>query len=82
MPNGEPPPMLEDTALAAALDRVAQVLRAFGAALEGRPIDAAASAPPPVSGDGEAIDWLALAGNAYLYPDVVLGAVAAFTAPR
>lgn len=83
MLDGDPPPLLDDTAIAAALGRVTQVLRAFGAALDGRPVEeSAAAAPAAATLDQAAPDWPALAGSAFLYPDAVLGAIDALTVRR
>jgi hypothetical protein len=79
MLDGEPPPVLDEAALAGALDRVAQVLDALGAALDRRSVEVPTMAvSPPAS----AVDLPPLAGNAYLFPDVVLGAIALLAARR
>jgi hypothetical protein len=81
MLDGEAPVLLDDAALSAVLDRAAQGLGAFGAALEGRPLpvdaDAARLAVPL-----RRAPLPELAGNAHLYPDVVLGAISFVTAGR
>ena len=76
MLDGDAPPLLDDAALAAALGRVAQVLDALRAVLDGVPV-----VPAPAQPIGVAADLPPLAGNAYLYPDVVLGTIAAITSP-
>lgn len=95
MLDGEPPPLLDEAELLAALGRAATVLRAFalevrGAAGEGAG-DSGPGGEPAAAPDAERATkrpsrrvrdksaWPALAGNAYLYPEVVLGAIAALT---
>lgn len=82
MLDGEPPPLLDDAAIALALGRITRLLRAVGAALDGRPVEEAAAATPAMAADHAALDWPELTGSAYLYADVVLGAIDALTVRR
>lgn len=75
MLDGDAPPLLDDAALAAALERGAHLLRALGAAIApadgGLPAAVAPAAAAPVAG----ADLPPLSGSLYLFPDVVLGLV-------
>jgi hypothetical protein len=81
MLDGEAPPLLDDAALLEALDRVTQVFRALSAALDGQAFEVPTPGPSASLPEPSA-DLPPLAGNAYLLPDVVLGVIAAVTAPR
>lgn len=92
MLDGEAPPVLDDVQLHAALGRATTMLRSFAAATgeragPARAAEAAAEAEAgavalrPSRPDAEP-DWPPLAGNAFLFPDVVLGAIEALTTRR
>lgn len=76
MLDGEPPPLLDDAALAAVLNQYAQMLRALGAAITKAPVDAV---PPPTTVASEGLTLPPLNGSLYLYPDVVLGLISMLT---
>jgi hypothetical protein len=71
MLDGEPPPVLDEVALAALLNQYARMLRALAEAL-GQAVVAVA---PPAEVAESAPDLPPLSGSAYLFPDVVLGLV-------
>ena len=76
MLDGEPPLLLDEAALAAALARLADLLRRLGAAL-GQPVDLEAAAMPV---HAAATDLPPLRSSMYLFPDVVLGVLGAAAA--
>jgi hypothetical protein len=80
MLDGNAPPVLDDAALAAALDRASQALEALSAALEGQPGGVAAEAAADAMPGADNLP--PLAGDVFLYPDVVPGAIAATTRLR
>ena len=75
MLDGEEPPLLDAAAVSRALDRIAQALRAVGAAIDGQATAAAVEVAAP--GAEEALP--PLEAGFYLYRDVVLGAVSLLT---
>lgn len=81
MLDGEAPPLLDEAVLVAMLDRAAQVLKGLAAGLDGRPIEVPAVAAQALPSTRERT-LPPLAGNAYLFPDVVLGAIALLTSRR
>jgi hypothetical protein len=77
MLDGEPPPVLDAAAAVRGLDRIAQALRAVGAAIDGQPWGPTTQMVDPAPDD----TLPPLAGNLYLFPCVVLGALALLTQP-
>ncbi|MDH5539528.1 MAG: hypothetical protein OEY03_09000 [Rhizobacter sp.] len=76
MLDGESPPLLDDAALAAALNRYAQMLRALSNAITQAPVGAV---PPPTTAASAGPTLPPLNGSFYLYPDVVLGLISMLT---
>ena len=76
MLDGEPPPLLDDVALAAVLNQYAQMLRALGAAITKVSVGAV---PPPTTTASRGPTLPPLNGSLYLYPDVVLGLISMLT---
>jgi hypothetical protein len=71
MLDGEAPPPLDAAAVVRALERIAQALRAVSAEIDGQP-----SGPSLQTVAPEAVEMLpVLAGDQYLFPCVVLGAL-------
>lgn len=81
MLDGEAPPVLDEVTLAGALDRAARVLDALAAAIDSRPLEVQPVATRVALMD-PAVDLPPLAGNAYLFPDVILGVIAFVTTAR
>jgi hypothetical protein len=69
MLDGEPPPVLDEAALASALNQYAQMLRSLGAAL-GQPVVQPSAAPQVTEQTLPELN-----GSLYLFPDVVLGVI-------
>lgn len=76
MLDGDAPPLLDEAALAAALGRLADMLRAAGQAI-GQPAEPwiQAAAEPTATPSAGPADLPPLNGSLYLFPDVVLGLV-------
>src|SRR5262245_42230700 len=81
MLDGEPPPLLDEASVVAALDRMTQVLAALSAALDGHPIEVPAE-PAHANLPASDSDLPPLAGNAHLFQDVVTGVIAVVTMRR
>lgn len=75
MLDGEAPPLLDAAAVVRALDRVAHALRAVAAEIDGQPSGPAVRTVAAVPDD----TLPSLAGDLYLFPCVVLGALALLT---
>lgn len=78
MLDGEAPPVLDAAAVVRALDRIAQALRAAGAEIDGQASGPTIQTVAPAPEDTLPL----LAGDLYLFPCVVLGALALLTQHR
>ncbi|HEX7440088.1 MAG TPA: hypothetical protein VF319_08300 [Caldimonas sp.] len=79
MLDGAPPPLLDANTVRVALDRVTQLLRSIGAALDG---EAATAMTIDLAAGADGARLPALESSFYLFQEVVLGAISLLAQPQ